>query len=244
MSTEKENIDYKQTLNVTEVHSSVEREGKYPESRREPLPLWIFIGCMCVVFLAGGYLKVNGFDMHTFVNPGNVPGSPLGDGGGASGVVLSPEEKWLKAGKQIFKISGACASCHGAGGTGTQVFPPLVDSEWVINSDERLSMIILKGVSGHLVVKGVPYNGVMPPQGGGNLSDKQIAQLMSYIRNEWGNEAPFVTEENVSYARKKYEQKQGAFTQEDLEQIPVDQMLPGAEFGEGETELPAAGDGA
>lgn len=101
-------------------------------------------------------------------------------------------------GKQIF--TGNCAACHQATGLGLAgVFPPLVDSEWVIESPVTLTNILLHGIEGQIAVKGVSYKGAMPAWN--QLSDAEIAAVASYIRSDWGNKAAPITEDEVKKQR-------------------------------------------
>ena len=93
-------------------------------------------------------------------------------------------------GKQVF--GAKCAACHQATGLGVAgVFPPLADSEWVLGDDKRLINILLHGVNGVMVVKGVQYKGAMPAWK--SMSDEELAAVMTYIRTDWGNKAPAIT---------------------------------------------------
>lgn len=98
--------------------------------------------------------------------------------------------------------------CHQANGTGQAgTYPPLVNSEWVTGGTERLAMVILNGIQGPITVDGKSYNGLMTPWKDA-LNDKQMAQVMSYIRLGLGDNASqvdensgMVTEEMVAHAR-------------------------------------------
>jgi mono/diheme cytochrome c family protein len=109
----------------------------------------------------------------------------------------------LVAGKKLY--GQVCSQCHlpnGAGQPGS--FPPLVKSEWVTGSEDRLIRILLHGLSGEIEVAGAKYNGAMPaigPGGGYSWSDDKIAHVATYIRQEWGNAAPPVTPEKVKEVR-------------------------------------------
>jgi mono/diheme cytochrome c family protein len=86
--------------------------------------------------------------------------------------------------------------------------PPLAGSEWVTGSEERLIRAVLYGLQGKITVKGVVYEQSMVPNGrvtgsGFNLSDEKIAQVLTYIRQEWGNAAPPVTTEKVAEVHTK-----------------------------------------
>jgi len=101
-------------------------------------------------------------------------------------------------GKQIY--IGNCAACHQATGLGLAgIFPPLVAAEWVIESPVTLTNILLHGIEGQIVVKGVSYKGAMPAWN--QLSDAEIAAVASYIRSDWGNKATPITEDEVKKQR-------------------------------------------
>ncbi len=111
-----------------------------------------------------------------------------------------------------------CAACHGPEGQGTPgVFPPLVDTDWVLGSKDRLIRIVLNGLTGPIEVRGETYN--MPMGGlGGALNDREVAAVLTYIRQAWGNEASEVTLEEVSDVRSEVGTR-GPWTAEELEQF-------------------------
>jgi len=102
-----------------------------------------------------------------------------------------------------------CAMCHQASAEGLPgVFPPLAKSDFLAKlaggSDRtELVKIVLKGKSGPIVVNGKDYNGVMTPVAG--LSDEELATLLTYVTNTWGNKAKAFTAEEVAKARKAVE---------------------------------------
>lgn len=117
-------------------------------------------------------------------------------------VAFTPEEqKQIDLGKQHF--AAVCAACHQPHGGGVPgAFPPLVGSEWVMGDPAKLIRIVLQGVYGPIEVKGQPWNLAMPGQGMNPLlDDAKIAAVLSYVRNEWGNEAPFIGAKMVSEIR-------------------------------------------
>lgn len=86
-------------------------------------------------------------------------------------------------GLAIFR--NTCATCHGNDGDGIEhIAPPLSGSQYVEGSSERLAMILLNGLEGPVHIKGQLYhfNGSMP-NFGNNYSDKQIADIISYLHN-------------------------------------------------------------
>jgi mono/diheme cytochrome c family protein/glucose/arabinose dehydrogenase len=103
------------------------------------------------------------------------------------------------------KFLATCAGCHGTNGKGaSRMGPPLVDSEWVLGDEIRLSMILLHGLEGPVVVNGKTYDApeilpVMPSHA--TMSDGDIAAILTYIRNEWGNQAAPVSKDMISKTR-------------------------------------------
>lgn len=101
-------------------------------------------------------------------------------------------------GKRLYNTY--CGSCHQRDGKGDgQRFPPLAGSEWVTGDKDKLIRMVLNGVSGPMTVNGVSYNNVMP--GFGFLRDEDVAELLTLIRTEFGNQSSPVTQEEVAKAR-------------------------------------------
>ncbi len=116
------------------------------------------------------------------------------------------DEKAMKQfadGRQKYLVS--CAGCHGNNGKGAaRMGPPLAGSEWVVGDEVRLSLIMLHGLEGPIEVAGKKYDApeilpVMPSHS--TMDDAVIASILTYIRNEWGNQAPPVTGRTVSSTR-------------------------------------------
>ncbi len=104
------------------------------------------------------------------------------------------------AGEKIYKEK--CAICHQVGGIGVpQVFPPMAKNETISGDKTYLIKVILKGITGPIEVNGVKYNGVMTPFN--NLSDKEVADLLTYLRGNLGNNGDAVTEQEVKAFRIK-----------------------------------------
>lgn len=93
-----------------------------------------------------------------------------------------------------------CAACHQRDGQGTGGrYPPLVDTDWVTGDKDRLITVILQGLEGRIEVKGETYNGVMPQHS--FLSDDEVAEVATYIRQNFGNKASAITPEEVGEVR-------------------------------------------
>jgi nitrite reductase (NO-forming) len=104
------------------------------------------------------------------------------------------KEVQLEKGKQIYMQN--CFACHLPTGEGmANVFPPLAKADYLMADRERAIRIVLKGMSGPVTVNGKTYNNVMPPQAEA-LSEEQIADVLTYVTNSWGNSsAPFTVDE-------------------------------------------------
>lgn len=130
-----------------------------------------------------------------------------------------------KASKQFAlgrqKYLTTCAGCHGTNGRGMDRFgPPMAGSEWVLGDEKRLSLIILHGLEGPIVVQGKKYDApeilpVMPAHS--VMDDADIAAILTYIRNEWGNQASPVTTGTVGSTRHTSQGRVIPWTVKDLD---------------------------
>jgi nitrite reductase (NO-forming) len=110
------------------------------------------------------------------------------------------QEIQIEKGKRVFLQN--CAMCHQADGKGlANVFPPLAQSDYLMADKQRSIGIILRGLSGPIMVNGQRYDGVMPPQV--TLTDEQIAHVLTFIRNSWGNQGEPITVEEVRVVREE-----------------------------------------
>lgn len=131
---------------------------------------------------------------------------------------LSPEEKArFENGKLLF--AGMCAACHQPHGRGVEgLAPPLVDSEWVQGSVERLCRIVLNGVRGPIKVNGASYSLDMPAMN--FFNNEQIADILTYVRREWDHRADPVSAKSVARIRTAVSTRQDAWTEAELLKIP------------------------
>ncbi|MEM9680663.1 MAG: cytochrome c [Bacteroidota bacterium] len=90
-----------------------------------------------------------------------------------------------------------CVTCHLPNGKGVpKTFPPLAESDYLEQYQVESIKSVKYGMKGEIVVNGVTYNNVMAPMG---LSDAEVADVMNYINNAWGNQiGNFITEDEVS----------------------------------------------
>jgi mono/diheme cytochrome c family protein len=116
-----------------------------------------------------------------------------GNGGGATGI-----DSQIKAGAAAYDIS--CAACHGRDGKGSTLFPPLAGNPAVrqIRADTVVRMVL---AGGKAVATSKAPTGPAMPSFGWRLSDEQVANILTYVRNNWGNQAPAVSGETVGRIR-------------------------------------------
>ncbi|MEY4307588.1 MAG: hypothetical protein RJA95_956 [Verrucomicrobiota bacterium] len=132
----------------------------------------------------------------------------------AAAAVAAPDAASLERGKAVY--SRTCIACHQPTGMGLPpVFPPLAGSEWVAKDASIAVRNIINGMQGPITVKGVTYNSMMPPVAG--LSDKDIADVVTYVNNSWGNAGPSVTEAEVAAIKKKYADRKTPWTAAEYE---------------------------
>lgn len=108
-----------------------------------------------------------------------------------------------RTGEQIY--IQICQSCHMPTGEGRiGLNPPLAGSEWVLKDPSVPIRIVLHGLMGEIEVVGIRYNSVMSPWGP-HFNDQEIANVLNYIRNSWGNKAEIeITAAMVKEQREKY----------------------------------------
>ncbi|MBN9692298.1 MAG: c-type cytochrome [Verrucomicrobia bacterium] len=128
--------------------------------------------------------------------------------------LTAEEQASFNRGKELYPvICGACHQPHGRGQEG--LAPPLLDSEWALGSEGRMIRISLHGVRDALTVKGVTWNLAMPAFAPA-LSDEQLADLLTYIRREWGHTAEPVKTETVKAIRDQYADREDSWTEAEL----------------------------
>jgi glucose/arabinose dehydrogenase len=118
-----------------------------------------------------------------------------------------------------------CAMCHQVTGLGVPpVYPPLAESEWVSGDRKRLIKVLCEGLAGEITVKGQKYDNAMPAQ---VLDDQQVADVLTYVGQAWGNQAGPFTAEEVASARRQSRFKTFA----ELKHASAYQPLPPAPKG-------------
>lgn len=191
--------------------------GKQPDEkgRYRLLPLNLLFLMSALIMFGGTYLGryAGYFDPRVY----NEHGLPPKTGDAAAAPAVDP----VVLGKNVYVQ--VCQACHQATGQGLPpAFPPLAGSEWVTGSEERVIRIVLHGLKGPIKVKGADFVGEMPAAGPGsgfNLSPEKVAAVLTYVRQEWGNQAPPISTEKVVEIRGK-EGNHAAWTAAELEKLP------------------------
>jgi len=197
---------------MVEVHSELNRE-KHPPTQGFLIAPLIFVFMFgCLIFVCSIQLahSTNGFQIHP---PQEI-------------VELSDEEKETQrlerkydSGKKIFALR--CASCHQANGLGIpNQYPPLADSEWVSANPALITKIILKGLKGEITVKGEKYGtSAAVNMAAVPIDDREIANVVTYVRQAWGNDFGEITTDEVATIRSDTDDQKDQWIGEALQSI-------------------------
>ncbi|MFL6520591.1 MAG: c-type cytochrome [Chthoniobacterales bacterium] len=225
---QRQGMDYGETSDVHQVHSAIQREKREPRAGLEPLSIWLIAIYGLAIFFGGAYLgrfsgNFSGDSLDPALIPTHKKSGPQGPGEQAQ--ELSQAER----GKKIF--SANCAVCHQPNGLGAQSqgYPPLAGSEIVNGGSRRPGMIVLKGLQGPITVKGMQFGTAVMQPWDKTLTDAKIADVLTYIRQEWGNKASPVSTAQITALRKELANHPGSFVEADIHAVPEDAELPGGE---------------
>jgi len=195
---------------VADVHA-VAREKEEPYSQRTGFPIFVLALCALIGVVAVVYgVSLAGGPALSDFSKNRLPFLPE----------LSPEAKAAKLALKAPNLYKAnCSSCHQENGMGQGDYPPLVASDYVTGSVQRLIAIVHSGVKGPIEVAGTLYPGnqQMPANGGlPALSDDDLALVLTYVRTTWGNTASGVSPEQVAFARTALADRTEAWTEAQL----------------------------
>jgi mono/diheme cytochrome c family protein len=130
----------------------------------------------------------------------------------APGSLKGEDAKAYQLGGEVYHREAHCATCHQPDGKGLDpAFPPLAGSPWATGDEQRLIKVVLHGLYGPLELNGKTYD---PAKGGAPmtafgaiLKDDELAAVLTYVRNTWGNKAAPVKPETVAKVRAATQQR-------------------------------------
>src|SRR5215210_3954468 len=225
----RQGMDYGETEDVHQVHAAIQREKREPRVGLEPLSLWLIAIYGLAIFFGGAYLgRFSGNFSGDGLDPLSGPPSSKKKGPNNQ-TEQTTELSQADRGKKIF--SANCAVCHQPNGLGAQGqgYPPLAGSEIVNGGSKRVGMIVLKGLQGPITIKGVQYGTAVMQPWDKTLNDAKIADVITYIRQEWGNKGGPVSAAQIAALRKELANHPDSFTEATLHEVPEDAELPGGE---------------
>ena len=178
---------------------------------KERIPFWLVIFGLVLVLAGGSFWWDNTADFRADVYDLHVTQSQ-------DGILADP----MTIGRRLYTRN--CAVCHLQNGEGLEgQFPPLAGSEWVLaegwSGDNHLVKIVLQGMHGPVTVRGKSYNNSMVPWGQ-VMNDNQVAAVLTYIRQSWGNRAPSISADFVAGIRAKTRLRSEPWTEKTLQSIP------------------------
>lgn len=215
MTEESDKFEAKESLTdeeLVQVHSKLNVEKHPPTKGFLSAPLIFVFVFGCLIFVCSIQLahSTNQFQLHP---PTDV-------------VELTDEEKEtlrierkLESGEKIFALR--CASCHQANGLGIPgQYPPLDGSKWATSDPALISYIILNGLKGEIVVKGEVYGtSAAVNMAAVPISDREIANVTTYVRQAWGNNSTEISTDEVSQFRQDTRAKQEQWTGDELVEL-------------------------
>ena len=183
-------------MSETTAPNPTQRPTAEADAGRSAVPVWLFLVLFLLVYWAMVY-----FDQHS---------------GWLAPQVYAPYRSITELeryqpptggiydrGKIVYESVAQCVLCHNTDGTGKPgQAPPLVKSEWALGNPNRMIRIPVYGLSGPITIDGKEWNLSMPAMGAA-LSDEDVAAVLTYIRQSWGNKASDVTPEQVAAVRKQ-----------------------------------------
>ncbi len=203
---------------IQAVHDGLLHQHVEPKEGFALLPLFLLGLLSTMIFIVSIYFIHNRGGFDPLVQDGRFDPKTMGN----SALASAPVDPRV-AGKRFY--TQVCAACHQATGLGVPgVYPPLIGSEWVVGSPDRIIRIILHGLQGPITVEGTSYNGVMPAFAAGsayNWNDQRISDVLTYIRSEWGNTGSAITPAEVTAIRTGAEAaRTKAWSEAELQAIP------------------------
>jgi mono/diheme cytochrome c family protein/glucose/arabinose dehydrogenase/lysophospholipase L1-like esterase len=132
--------------------------------------------------------------------------------------LIGVDKQQFLRGSEVYLRDGYCTTCHQKDGNGLpeSQYPPLAGSEWVQGDESRLISLVLHGLMGPIEVKGVKYAGTVPMTPFKFLKDEEVADVLTFVRNAFGNKAPPVTPQAVQKVRAATQDQKSFYQAADL----------------------------
>jgi mono/diheme cytochrome c family protein len=190
--------------------------GGEPAVGRAPVPVLLVALLVALVYWGNMHIVQDGGELDARVHGPYRSFKEISD--------LQPkneEQELIARGFKVY-IRPTCVACHQNDGNGSasQNTPPLAGSEWVLEKDpSRLIRIVLHGLTGPIKVKDKEWGAAAMLGWKDTLTDQEIADVLSYIRNSWGNKAPLVKADLVKKIREETKDQPGYMTVADLEKV-------------------------
>ncbi|CAH0998926.1 hypothetical protein LEM8419_00221 [Neolewinella maritima] len=131
----------------------------------------------------------------------------------------SPIARAYALGEELYSREAYCQTCHQKNGQGLAAtgYPPLAGSAWVTGDPERLIKLVMYGLYGPIEVLGKPYDGQVPMTAyGGLMSNEEMAAVLTYVRNAFGNEASMIKPEQIGTVRTATAGREGMYQAAEL----------------------------
>jgi mono/diheme cytochrome c family protein len=221
------------------IHAAVRREKADLPAGNESAPFWVIMLGFLAAVIAGTQLsgRVEAFTLEsTGSGFAAIDPRPIGAGEGPK---LDEFQTAMKKGAGTYAL---CQGCHMADGKGQPgIFPPLAGSEWISEGTERSIRVVLHGLMGPVTAAGITINNPagMPAQGAA-LGDLEVANVLTYVRNSFGNTGPMVTKEMVAKVRADTAGRTVQWTAADLDSFAAKNVPGPIPAGPGATVAPAA----
>ncbi len=185
--------DRERDIDVLAVHRQAFREPVDPGEGAERGPWWFWAAAIGALVFGGFYMgRYSGI----FAGEAAVHVEPVVE---AHGPAAPTEAEEQTGGAAVF--SSRCVPCHQADAKGLPgAFPPLAGSEFVSGDSARVARLVLRGLVGPVTVAGAAFNGAMPAWAG-QLTDAEIAAVLTYVRSHFGNQSPPVSASLVASER-------------------------------------------
>lgn len=225
-------------------HRAQQREAPEPEEGTRAIPKFVLAWIAILIVWGVGYYAwqigkpLLGGDSRTPVATVHQEARPAGDSSSVTAddpdtssapdsktsVTSGPETSASGSSTASAKLDGAaifsaqCSACHQANGQGIPgAFPPLAASEWMVADSAIPVAIVHDGLQGKIEVAGNQYQGAMP-RFGGQLSDTELAAVLSYARSQWGNDASEISSATVTEHRERFGDRK-AWSAEELVEV-------------------------